>query len=77
MRASNKKNEKIIKVIFFIIFLILFSAFILNNIRLKESCDLFIDLKSIISMIENNKTRIIYDYFFTYKNTSIKKNKLK
>ena len=62
MRASNKKNEKIIKVIFFIIFLILFSAFILNNIRLKESCDLFIDLKSIISMIENNKTRIIYDY---------------
>ncbi|WP_028330674.1 thermonuclease family protein [Brachyspira alvinipulli] len=62
MRTSNKKNKKIIKVFIFSALIILALIFIIRISNFKESRDLFIDSESIISMIENNKTRIIYDY---------------
>ena len=62
MRTSNKKNKKIIKVFIFSALIILALIFFIRISNFKESRDLFIDPESIISMIENNKTRIIYDY---------------
>lgn len=62
MRTSNKKNKKIIKIIIFYSVLILSYFFVIRSIRLKEGRDLFIDARSILSMIHNNKTEIIYDY---------------
>ena len=62
MRTSNKKNEKIIKTCIYTVIIIFVFIFIIKTSNLKESKDLIIDSKSIISMIENNKTSIIYDY---------------
>ena len=62
MRTSNQKNEKIIKTCIYTIIIIFAFIFIIKTSNLKESKDLIIDSKSIISMIENNKTSIIYDY---------------
>ncbi|MEI0558743.1 thermonuclease family protein [Brachyspira intermedia] len=62
MRTSNKKNEKIIKTCIYTIIIIFAFIFIIKTSTLKESKDLIIDSKSIISMIENNKASIIYDY---------------
>lgn len=54
------RNIKILT-IFFLIFSIFFIKSI-KDINLNNSKNLFIDLKSILSLIENNKTGIIYDY---------------
>ena len=76
MRTSNQKNENIIKtciytvIIIFVIIktciytviIIFVFIFVIKTSNLKESKDLIIDSKSIMSMIENNKTSIIYDY---------------
>ena len=62
MRTSNQKNEKIIKACIYSIIIIFVFVFIIKTSNLKESKDLIIDSKSIISMIENNKASIIYDY---------------
>ena len=62
MRTSNQKNEKIIKTCIYTVIIIFAFIFIIKTSTLKESKDLIIDSKSIISMIENNKTSIIYDY---------------
>ena len=62
MRTSNQKNEKIIKTFIYTIIIIFAFIFIIKTSNLKESKDLIIDSKSIISMIENNKASIIYDY---------------
>ncbi|MBW5394865.1 thermonuclease family protein, partial [Brachyspira hampsonii] len=62
MRTSNKKSEKIIKTFIYTVIIIFVLIFIIKTSRIKESKDLIIDLKSIMSMIENNKTSIIYDY---------------
>ena len=62
MRTSNQKNEKIIKVFIFSAVIIFSLIFFIRISNLKESKDLFIDSESIISMIKNNNTRIIYDY---------------
>ncbi|WP_300711299.1 thermonuclease family protein [uncultured Brachyspira sp.] len=72
MRTSNKKNEKIIKSLIFSAFIIFSFIFVLKTSDFKSSKhnknskynnkDLFIDSKSVISMINNNKTSIIYDY---------------
>ncbi|ASJ21167.1 thermonuclease family protein [Brachyspira hampsonii] len=62
MRTSNQKNEKIIKSCIYTVIIIFVFIFIIKTSNLKESKDLIIDLKSIVSMIENNKTSIIYDY---------------
>ena len=62
MRTSNQKNEKIIKTCIYAVIIIFVFIFIIKTSNLKESKDLIIDSKSIISMIENNKTSIIYDY---------------
>ncbi|MEI0518384.1 thermonuclease family protein [Brachyspira murdochii] len=61
MRTFNKKNEKIIIIVFICSFIIIF-YFLIQFLNFKETRDLFIDSKSLISMIENNKTSIIYDY---------------
>ncbi|ADG71687.1 thermonuclease family protein [Brachyspira murdochii] len=61
MRTFNKKNEKIIIIVFICSFIIIF-YFLIQLLNFKETRDLFIDSKSLISMIENNKTSIIYDY---------------
>ena len=61
MRTFNKKNEKII-IIIFICYLIIIFYFFIQFLHFKETRDLFIESKSLISMIENNKTSIIYDY---------------
>ncbi|WP_300757032.1 thermonuclease family protein [uncultured Brachyspira sp.] len=61
MRTFNKKNEKII-IIVFICYLIIIFYFFIQFLNFKETRDLFIESKSLISMIENNKTSIIYDY---------------
>ncbi|CRF34861.1 thermonuclease [Brachyspira suanatina] len=62
MRTSNQKNEKIIKACIYTVIIIFAFIFIIKTSNLKESKDLIIDSKSIISMIENNKASIIYDY---------------
>lgn len=62
MRTSNQKNEKIIKTCIYTAIIIFVFIFVIKTYNLKESKDLIIDSKSIISMIENNKTEIIYDY---------------
>ncbi|KLI26623.1 thermonuclease family protein [Brachyspira hyodysenteriae] len=62
MRTSNQKNEKIIKTCIYTAIIIFVFIFVIKTSNLKESKDLIIDSKSIISMIENNKTEIIYDY---------------
>ena len=62
MRTSNKKNKKIIKIIIFSFALILSYFLVIRTIHLKEGKDLFIDALSILSMIHNNRTEIIYDY---------------
>lgn len=62
MRTSNKKNEKIIKFCIYTVLIIFTFIFIVKTSNLKESKDLIIDTKSIISMIDNNKMSIIYDY---------------
>ncbi|AEM20958.1 thermonuclease family protein [Brachyspira intermedia PWS/A] len=62
MRTSNQKNEKIIKTCIYTIIIIFAFIFIIKTSNLKESKDLIIDSKSIISMLENNKTSIIHDY---------------
>lgn len=62
MRTSNQKNEKIIKACIYSIIIIFVFIFVIKTSNLKESKDLIIDSKSIMSMIENNKTSIIYDY---------------
>lgn len=62
MRTSNQKNEKIIKACIYTAIIILVFIFFIKTSNLKESKDLIIDSKSIISMIANNKTEIIYDY---------------
>ena len=62
MRTSNKKNKKIIKIIIFSFALILSYFLVIRSIHLKEGKDLFIDALSILSMIHNNRTEIIYDY---------------
>lgn len=62
MRTSNQKNEKIIKACIYTVIIIFVFVFIIKTSNLKESKDLIIDSKSIISMIENNKASIIYDY---------------
>ncbi len=55
------KNIKL--TIIFLIFFILFIIIIKNkNIRSNNSKNLFIDSNSILSLIENNKVGIIYDY---------------
>ena len=64
MRTSYKKNEKIIKIIYLIIIFLIFFIFIKNIDLNKNSKNLFIDSKSIISIINNNQTSIIYDYLF-------------
>ncbi|WP_157154612.1 thermonuclease family protein [Brachyspira murdochii] len=61
MRTFNKKNEKIIIIVFICSFIIIF-YFLIQFLNFKETRDLFIESKSLISMIENNKTSIIYDY---------------
>lgn len=61
MRTFNKKNEKIIIIVFICSFIIIF-YFLIQLLNFKETRDLFIESKSLISMIENNKTSIIYDY---------------
>ena len=50
---------KIIFLIFFIFFIIIIKN---KNIRSNDSKNLFIDSNSILSLIENNKVGIIYDY---------------
>ena len=77
-----KKN---IKLKILIIVLIIFASFfiIIKNINLSNSKNLFIDFQSISSLIENNKTGIIYDYLkyrdkvycIDYNNNLSKKNK--
>ncbi|MEI0528240.1 thermonuclease family protein [Brachyspira intermedia] len=62
MRTSNQKNENIIKACIYTVIIIFAFIFIIKTSNLKESKDLIIDSKSIISMIENNKASIIYDY---------------
>lgn len=62
MRTSNQKNEKIIKACIYTVIIIFAFIFIIKTSNLKESKDLIIDSKSIISIIENNKASIIYDY---------------
>ncbi|PTY39501.1 thermonuclease family protein [Brachyspira hampsonii] len=62
MRTSNKKSEKIIKTFIYTVIIIFVFIFIIKTSHIKESKDLIIDLKSIMSIIENNKTSIIYDY---------------
>ena len=62
MRTSNQKNEKIIKTCIYTVIIIFVFIFVIKTSNLKESKDLIIDSKSIISMIENNKASIIYDY---------------
>ncbi len=54
------RNIKILTV-FFLIFSIFFIKSI-KDINLNNSKNLFIDLKSILSLVENNKTGIVYDY---------------
>ena len=76
-----KKNIKL-KIL---IILIIFASFfiIIKNINLSNSKNLFIDFQSISSLIENNKTRIIYDYLkyrdkvycIDYNNNLSEKNK--
>lgn len=61
MRTFNKKNEKIIIIVFICSFIIIF-YFLIQLLNFKETKNLFIESKSLISMIENNKTSIIYDY---------------
>ena len=61
MRNFNKKNEKIIIIVFICSFIIIF-YFLIQLLNFKETKNLFIEGKSLISMIENNKTSIIYDY---------------
>ncbi|MEI0549205.1 thermonuclease family protein [Brachyspira intermedia] len=61
MRTSNQKNEKIIKTCIYTVIIIFVFIFVIKT-SIKESKDLIIDSKSIISMIENNKASIIYDY---------------
>lgn len=61
MRTFNKKNEKIIIIVFICSFIIIF-YFLIQLLNFKETRNLFIESKSLISMIENNKTSIIYDY---------------
>ena len=61
MRTFNKKNEKIIIIVFICSFIIIF-YFLIQLLNFKEIKNLFIEGKSLISMIENNKTSIIYDY---------------
>ncbi|MDO6994369.1 thermonuclease family protein [Brachyspira innocens] len=61
MRTFNKKNEKIIIIVFICFFIIIF-YFLIQLLNFKETRNLFIENKSLISMIENNKTSIIYDY---------------
>ncbi|WP_304330836.1 thermonuclease family protein [Brachyspira innocens] len=61
MRTFNKKNEKIIIIVFICSFIIIF-YFLIQLLNFKETKNLFIEGKSLISMIENNKTSIIYDY---------------
>ena len=77
-----KKN---IKLKILIIVLIIFASFfiIIKNINLSNSKNLFIDFQSILSLIENNKTGIIYDYLkyrdkvycIDYNNNLSEKNK--
>ena len=77
-----KKN---IKLKILIIVLIIFASFfiIIKNINLSNSKNLFIDFQSISSLIENNKTGIIYDYLkyrdkvycIDYNNNLSEKNK--
>lgn len=59
------KNIKIFA-IFFLIFSIFFIKCVKNkniqNFNSNNSKNLFIDLQSLLSLIENNKTGIIYDY---------------
>ena len=62
MRTSNQKNENIIKTCIYTVIIIFVFIFVIKTSNLKESKDLIIDSKSIISIIENNKTSIIYDY---------------
>ena len=62
MRTSNQKNEKIIKTCIYTVIIIFVFIFVIKTSNLKESKDLIIDSKSIISIIENNKASIIYDY---------------
>ena len=76
-----KKNIKL-KIL---IILIIFASFfiIIKNIHLSNSKNLFIDFQSISSLIENNKTGIIYDYLkyrdkvycIDYNNNLSEKNK--
>lgn len=76
-----KKNIKL-KIL---IILIIFASFfiIIKNINLSNSKNLFIDFQSISSLIENNKTGIIYDYLkyrdkvycIDYNNNLSEKNK--
>lgn len=62
MRNLNKKNEKIIKNSVSSVIIILSLIYIIKTSSLKERRNLFIDKISVISMIENSKTSIIYDY---------------
>ena len=56
------KNIKIV-IIIFLIFSIFFIIIIKSkNIHLNNSKNLFIDSNSLLSLIENNKVSIIYDY---------------
>ena len=56
------KNIKIV-IIIFLIFSIFFIIIIKSkNIHLNNSKNLFIDSNSLVSLIENNKVSIIYDY---------------
>ena len=54
------KNIKIV-IIIFLIFSIFF-ILITKNIHLDNSKNLFIDSNSLLSLIENNKVSIVYDY---------------
>ncbi|TKZ33138.1 thermonuclease family protein [Brachyspira catarrhinii] len=56
------KNIKTV-IIIFLIFSIFFITIIKNkNIHLNNSKNLFIDSNSLLSLIENNKVSIVYDY---------------
>lgn len=56
------KNIKIV-IIIFLIFSIFFIIIIKSkNIHLNNSKNLFIDSNSLVSLIENNKVSIVYDY---------------
>ena len=75
-----KKN---IKLKILIITLIIFAVFFIKNIHLNNSKNLFIDFQSLLSLIDNNKVGIIYDYLIyrdkvyciDYNNNLTSKNK--